>query len=948
MSEETLWEVVDKGHFNVFIRDLSQSTNTNLKHMIEDMDISQDIETKIQTKKSKKHVSKKDIIIQKNTERLYQKSVSEDNRILEFLFENLDKDDPYPGFQKLNTTEAKQSYKFQLLSYYWKKKSYRKKYLHHIINLYFNLMNHGGETEKPLLDEIRDVLKQYDIKSYMMEKMGHLLPPLNFWDQTRTLDEWQKNVIHKIKNKESVLVRAPTSAGKTFVAMATGILHSKILYVCPAKPVVYQVGSAFVKMGYKVHYLVENHSHLSYDKATNIFIGIPITIEECLPKIGSHFNYAVFDEIHTLNDSLPYENIIKILRCPFLALSATIQNIRYLESIFQTYHPNTTIHFVEYTKRFINQQRWAYDSHKNSLKKVHPITCLDMDDPTSLDTIAMTPNDCVKLYERLENEFENIDDEEIDTLLESLNPDTYFSGDVLLSLDETKEYEIYLKRSLSQVIQKYPLVVEKIRDTSLREIAMKDTLEDIIPFMKQCQKKDMFPMLYFHTDEGTVKEIFLNVYESLQKQEEQNYPYHYAILEKKEELYQTYLKKRDIFESGIKVKGSKDAQTDKQTKLGRYDRGQKNQYIETILAYYDWCISQCSKNDDSYHDVSLDVLLEIRGKQIGHLQADKLTFQKNPDFRSQDVFQKHPDYCFTRGEPMSGSEIRSIKREIKRTIGQTIEYENPLFQLLKRGIGIYLESFPDEYNRVVQKLLSQRKLGIVISDRTLCLGIDLPIRSVAFSGYKDPMYSTSDYLQMSGRAGRRGHDNQGNTIFHNVNNYKSLMRGELPSLIGSSDKLYDSYNVISSLNPSINLHHMWSHRINGGFRPINKKGIVYEDTRFMKLVWLLRYHEASETFVNSLLKIEKKMFMEQDRDREMYLLKHIVSTILGDETLIMVYKKNKIEDNMKETLEKVKDIGDICKHMVNTLNTVTYKITITHCQSLFTKSKTLVYKYRLI
>ena len=42
--------------------------------------------------------------------------------------------------------------------------------------------------------------------------------------------------------------------------MATGIIHKKILYVCPAKPVAFQVGANFVKMGYRVHYLVDNLS----------------------------------------------------------------------------------------------------------------------------------------------------------------------------------------------------------------------------------------------------------------------------------------------------------------------------------------------------------------------------------------------------------------------------------------------------------------------------------------------------------------------------------------------------------------------------------------------------------------------------------------------------------------------------------------------------------------
>ena len=35
---------------------------------------------------------------------------------------------------------------------------------------------------------------------------------------------------------------------------------------------------------------------------------------------------------------------------------------------------------------------------------------------------------------------------------------------------------------------------------------------------------------------------------------------------------------------------------------------------------------------------------------------------------------------------MSGDEIRNIRREIKKSIGLTIEYENPYFQLLKRGL----------------------------------------------------------------------------------------------------------------------------------------------------------------------------------------------------------------------------------------------------------------------
>ena len=64
-------------------------------------------------------------------------------------------------------------------------------------------------------------------------------------------------------------------------------------------------------MGYKVHFLIENLSHYSYDKNTNIFIGTPYEIEKNLYKLNGNFDYVVFDEIHNLNkkeDGDIYEN----------------------------------------------------------------------------------------------------------------------------------------------------------------------------------------------------------------------------------------------------------------------------------------------------------------------------------------------------------------------------------------------------------------------------------------------------------------------------------------------------------------------------------------------------------------------------------------------------------------------------------------------------------------
>ena len=88
----------------------------------------------------------------------------------------------------------------------------------------------------------------------------------------------------------------------------------------------------------KVHFLLDNISQYSYDKDTNIFIGTPYEIENEFYRLRNNFDYVVFDEIHNLNkedDGDIYENLIKLIDCNFLALSATIKNIDFLKEIFQ-------------------------------------------------------------------------------------------------------------------------------------------------------------------------------------------------------------------------------------------------------------------------------------------------------------------------------------------------------------------------------------------------------------------------------------------------------------------------------------------------------------------------------------------------------------------------------------------------------------------------------------
>ena len=225
------------------------------------------------------------------------------------------------------------------------------------------------------------------------------------------------------------------------------------------------------------------------------------------------------------------------------------------------------------------------------------------------------------------------------------------------------------------------------------------------------------------------------------------------------ELYNKYLEDRSKFSSNIKIsKTSTDPQTDKNTKLDNYDRKYKEKYTNDVCNFYESCLNDIDRSDI---DKSLKRL------QKNNLNNEFNKFKDNPDFCYQDIFQKHSSFCFSMNEPMSADTIRNVRREIMNTLGIKIPYEHPIFQMLKRGIGLYIETMPDEYKWILQKLLSNKQIGIVISDKTLCMGIDLPVRTcclMEFNGSNN--FTNEDYLQMSGRAGRRGQDNRGNVIFY--------------------------------------------------------------------------------------------------------------------------------------------------------------------------------------
>ena len=816
------FQEIDSNEFSVFIRNLTENMNTNILHMIEDNN--NNIKKDKTSKKNKKKNSKtKEEIIEQQNKLRYDKNIKDDKNKIESF--NLEELNPYKNFKLLKTEEMREKYCIYLLKYHWDKKN---KNMEMILGLYYQYNNTTNPEHMEIINNIKSKLDGYEFKDYILENLGHILPPLNFWNYKKKLDDWQLMAIDTIKKNKTIFIRAPTSSGKSFIGLSTVLYYKKILYVCPAEPVVYQVGSQFQKLNYKVHYLVEDLSTDSYNTKCNVFVGTPEYIEEYLYKIGTDFDYAVLDEIHTIDDK--YENIIKLLNCNYLALSATVSNLNNIIDIFSKFNKNKKIELIEYDKRFINIQRWVWT---DKLEKVHPLTCIEYNDLTDNFmnyNLPFTPNDLSNLWNNIQDIF---DDEDIEDYIETLSPENFFDDNDLITLNNVHDYEKLLKQSLIKLSKTHKHETELLLDKYKRDYSLKK--DDIIQCFKKCKQNDMFPMLVFISDDSNTIDLFNDINKNLEKLENINYPYYYDILEKKQEFYLNYKNRLDNLSSNIKLKKSTNSISDKTDIIDKFMSSELEKYTEYIINYYNSLINKIENSDKSD---------KIKYVQIKNLTKELNKFMNNPDLQYQDIFKKHPNYCFT-SEPMEASKIREIRRKINKSLNITFPYEHAIFQMLKRGIGIYHKYMPKDYKWIIQNLLANKEISIVISDRELCLGIDLPIRTTCLIGTNNEPFSNKDYLQMSGRAGRRGHDNQGNIIFYNLDFY-SIMKSTIPDIIGSDKNILSHYKSLNNINYKIKTDNVF-------YNFINDNRILIEtdiDSNEDKLLWILRNYDKPQDIIN--------------------------------------------------------------------------------------------------
>lgn len=640
-----------------------------------------------------------------------------------------------------------------------------------------NLYKEGGDSRGTYKESLKYARKLMSGKesliSFQLTEMPDRLPPLSRYNRQFKLEDWQCSILNAIDERQSAVVCAPTSSGKTLLSTYTcKNAKGTVLFVLPSEVLVWQVASTYYQF-FKGNVTVctDQITFQEVSGDAQVYIGTPKALELSISKVrgcagdemtkgerefmildGGYkkFDYLVLDEVHTLNgpegDAL--QRIIKACNCPVLALSATIGNATQLRdwlSSVQTTHVEATVIdtpvkpqeviLQEYFARFINLQRYVVSQSegkdgkpKQKLIKLHPVAAMTperlQNEPEIIAGLSMTPSDLMDLWKRMRAIFPS-------TVLEDLDdPDKFFAQYVddskRVTLNQTREYETHLKKRLTSLSESHPELFERLRKAQLPPPleSKKDVSDILYGVVDQLKQSDLLPAVAFQLNTYGAFNMFKTVLKSLESEQVAEFPNYRKDLIK---LAREKAQMRKVAAGRASKKNEAEAEEEAQSG-----------FVDESLVQED-----TTKPHDKY-------VLSAVGKRLSH------------------------------------NEIEDIIADMKKS-GEAVDINHALIRGLRRGIAIYTNEVGFAcYRRQVQMLAQKGRLAVVFSDEALAYGVNMPFRSCIFCGHMGNDLTPLIAQQMQGRAGRRGLDVQGSVIYLGMDwpYIENLMLGQISHVTG--------------------------------------------------------------------------------------------------------------------------------------------------------------------
>ncbi|XP_037382592.2 probable ATP-dependent RNA helicase DDX60 [Talpa occidentalis] len=559
-------------------------------------------------------------------------------------------------------------------------------------------------------------------------------------------DMWQSELLDVVDNNESAVIVAPTSSGKTYASYycMEKILRESddgvVVYVAPTKALVNQVvrtiDELFTNAQPSGKALCGVFTRDYRNDALNC--RILVTVPQCLEilllapqrqKWVKRMRYVIFDEVHSLGGEVGevWEHLLVMIRCPFLALSATISNPDHLtewlvltkrywqhvESTMENSRPSQNVsegsekpvkkrtvasyrvRLVWHKERYNDVEKYVCSLKDNEflIEHYHPFAALTVNHIKKcgipLD-LGFSPQESILFYDAMVHIWPEW------PRMQELEPEEFscFKNKLVIKKADVKKYEEELKKEIICWVELDPSKVNQLLNflkPQTFDCAESDKQKMFPHFVEKLKTMDRLPAIFFIFNIRGVEASALELFRNLEK--------------RSSHLDSDAKHQREI--------------------ISKAEKKEKENYLETHTEIS----PDCSYADDTAVDD--ETLTELLNKLMETRQGYKLR------------------------------------------------------DLLKRGIGYHHGKMEHAEREVVELLFRQNYIKVVIATSSLALGINMPCKSVVFT--EDSCFLDAlNFRQMSGRAGRRGEDLVGNVFFYGIPlpKVERLLRSDVAKLKG--------------------------------------------------------------------------------------------------------------------------------------------------------------------
>ncbi|KAM6401302.1 putative ATP-dependent RNA helicase DDX60 isoform 2-T2 [Pluvialis apricaria] len=597
-------------------------------------------------------------------------------------------------------------------------------------------------------------------------------------------DTWQRELLDAVDNNESAVIVAPTSSGKTYASyycMEKVLKTSNdgvVVYVAPTKALVNQVvGTIYSQFTKKLPDGLVVCGVFTRDYRNDVMNSqILVTVPQCLEilmlsprsqKWTKRIQYVIFDEVHCLGGEIGaeiWEHLLVTIRCPFLALSATVSNPEHLTEWLQSVkrywrhaedkiEGSSTSSEKNFTRKCkvkskVQEQKKSYrvrlvlyEERYNDLEKYvcslkgsdfiiehcHPCAALTVSHIENYgipSDLSLSPRESIQLYDTMVKVWQEW------PRAKELDPEEFvsFKNKVVIKKPDVRKYEQELKKELSKWIvlgqrRKVNQLLEHLRPKPV-DCSEEEKWMRFASFVEKLHEMNKLPAIFFIFNVNSVEYAAKNVFFSLlRKQKSEQHP-------------NTEREKEHLRDELRKVKKQ--------------------------------LIKLSSPNTKKLSPSTMDnIRFLLSTKQQLERRLKRLTAV--------------PSSC-TYADPkaVDGDTLRKIFHRLR------FERRGYVQQMMAlRGIGYHHGSMAARERQVVEMLFRLGYIKVVTATSTLALGINMPCKSVVFA--EDSVFLDAlHYRQMSGRAGRRGQDMIGNVFFYDIPlpKVERLIKSNVPQLKG--------------------------------------------------------------------------------------------------------------------------------------------------------------------